>query len=53
LGVTILTHSITLTPGTITVSVDEDTILVHALEENSIQDIEKGEMDLRIKNICI
>ncbi len=36
---TILANSITLTPGTITVSVDEDTFCIHALDYTLIEDM--------------
>ena len=43
-----LGNSITLTPGTITLDVDEDTILVHALTEAGADDLMAGEMARRV-----
>lgn len=44
-------NSITLTPGTISVSVDHNTILVHALDEESIESLEKGKMNEKILSL--
>ena len=41
-------NSITLTPGTVTVYVDGDTFLVHALTEGSAEGLETGDMDKRV-----
>ncbi|MDX5361813.1 MAG: Na+/H+ antiporter subunit E [Alphaproteobacteria bacterium] len=41
-------NSITLTPGTVTVDIDEDTFLVHGLTRAMAADVESGEMDRRI-----
>lgn len=43
-----LGNSITLTPGTITLDVDEDRILVHALTEAGAVDLQGGEMERRV-----
>lgn len=43
-----LGNSITLTPGTITLDVDDDTILVHALTEVGADDLNSGEMARRV-----
>jgi multicomponent Na+:H+ antiporter subunit E len=48
LGQVIYANSITLTPGTISVDVAGDGILVHALEAGGIADLEGGEMDRRV-----
>ena len=51
LGKVILANSITLTPGTVCVSMDGDQILVHALSfEGSAEDISR-EMDRRIQSL--
>lgn len=47
----IYANSITLTPGTITVNVDEDVFLVHALEKNNIKDLESLFMENKIKRL--
>ena len=49
LGRVILANSITLTPGTVSVSMEDDQILVHALSfEGAAEDI-SGEMDRRVQ----
>ncbi|GEO82813.1 Na+/H+ antiporter subunit E [Pararhodospirillum oryzae] len=44
-------NSITLTPGTISVDVGPDAILVHALEAGGIDDLEAGAMDRRVRAV--
>ena len=41
--------SITLTPGTITIDLKNDALLVHALDKNSFADLDQGVMEGRIK----
>ncbi|MEK9723115.1 MAG: Na+/H+ antiporter subunit E, partial [Rhodospirillaceae bacterium] len=41
-------NSITLTPGTVTLFVDGDTFLVHALTESSAAGLATGDMDRRV-----
>ncbi len=48
LGRAIYANSITLTPGTISLDVREDFILVHALTRESRSGLETGEMDRRV-----
>ncbi len=47
LGQTLYANSITLTPGTITLDLRDDTVLVHALSKGSSQ----GEMDRRCRHV--
>jgi multicomponent Na+:H+ antiporter subunit E len=47
-GRTTFANSITLTPGTISVEVAEDEILVHALTRNGADSLADGEMDRRV-----
>ncbi len=47
-GRTTFANSITLTPGTISVEVGEDEILVHALTRGSAEGLADGEMDRRV-----
>lgn len=47
-GVTTYANSITLTPGTISVEVDRQEILVHALTRSGAADVEEGTMDRRV-----
>ncbi len=48
LGRTILANSITLTPGTVTVSIDAQDLLVHALTKETAQAVIEGQLDLRV-----
>ncbi|MEO0729715.1 MAG: Na+/H+ antiporter subunit E [Pseudomonadota bacterium] len=41
-------NSITLTPGTITVLVDDNDLIVHALVRENADDLEGGDMDRRV-----
>ena len=47
----ILGNSITLTPGTLTLTIDEQHLTVHALTANGGRDIEGGEMDRRVSEL--
>ena len=47
----ILGNSITLTPGTLTLSIDNRRFTVHALTEQGARDIEDGEMDRRVSEL--
>ncbi|MCH7936209.1 MAG: Na+/H+ antiporter subunit E [Proteobacteria bacterium] len=48
LGQVIYANSITLTPGTVTIDIDKDIMIVHALTRNAAEDLESGEMDRRV-----
>lgn len=51
IGKVIYANSITLTPGTVSVNLEGDRILVHALLQESIKDLESGEMDRRVTQL--
>jgi multicomponent Na+:H+ antiporter subunit E len=51
LGKVIYANSITLTPGTVSVEVEDDLILVHALSRKSAGELQEGEMDRRVTAI--
>ena len=52
LGIVIFANSITLTPGTISIDVDEDGyILVHALSREGTLGLEGGDMDRRVSEM--
>lgn len=51
LGTVIYANSITLTPGTVSLAVDKDNILVHGLDISFINDLQSGVMDRKIKKI--
>ncbi len=48
LGRVIFANSITLTPGTVSVEVEEDSILVHALSREGAEGLAAGAMDRRV-----
>ena len=48
LGHVIFANSITLTPGTVSIVVDDRTILVHAIAKELADDLQTGEMDRRV-----
>lgn len=51
IGIVTYANSITLTPGTVTLSTENNTMLVHALDLKFMDDLQEGEMDNRIKEI--
>lgn len=51
IGIVTYANSITLTPGTVTLSTEGDTILVHALDVKFMHDLQEGEMDNRVRRI--
>ena len=44
-------NSITLTPGTLSVDLEDGKITVHALQAESIKELEEGDMESRIKKL--
>lgn len=44
-------NSITLTPGTLTTDVEDDHFMIHSLTPEGIEDLRKGEMQKRIKDL--
>jgi multicomponent Na+:H+ antiporter subunit E len=51
IGEVIYANSITLTPGTVTLDVNNNMLLVHALDKVSLHDLQKGKTRARIKRI--
>ena len=51
MGKVIYANSITLTPGTVSVALEDNKIKVHALLRESIIDLEAGEMDRRVTEL--
>lgn len=52
LGIVVFANSITLTPGTISIDVDEDGyILVHAISREGTTGLEGGDMDRRVSEM--
>jgi multicomponent Na+:H+ antiporter subunit E len=50
-ALTTLGCGLTLTPGTLTVDVDSEIMLVHALDKTSAEDIRRGDMATRVAKI--
>lgn len=50
-GLATYMNSITLTPGTVTVDVGEDTLLIHALTKGAADDLLEGEMHRRVQRV--
>lgn len=48
-GVAAYANSITLTPGTVTIDIDDKGFLVHALDASFGDDVRSGEMDRRLR----
>lgn len=51
LGKVIYANSITLTPGTLSTSVTEDGIEVHALTQRGLEELKQGGMDRRVTQV--
>ncbi len=51
LGIVTLAHSITLTPGTVTVEANRKEFVVHAIWQKSAESIIGGEMQRKVKEI--
>jgi multicomponent Na+:H+ antiporter subunit E len=51
LGRVIYANSITLTPGTVTIALDERLLTIHALTPGAVEGLEAGEMDRRVSRI--
>lgn len=47
----IYANSITLTPGTVTLDLQDDEVTVHALTEAALNELAKGEMDRRVSQL--
>ena len=44
-------HSITLTPGTVTVSIDDKPMLLHCLTKDGEDDLLEGDMERHVKRL--
>ena len=51
LGKVLYANSITLTPGTVTLAIEDDEILVHALTHADAAVLETGEMDRKVREL--
>lgn len=50
-GKVIYANSITLTPGTLTIDLTDDTVTIHALSAESVESLQNGDMDRRVKRL--
>ena len=50
-AITLYANSITLTPGTVTLNIIDNNLLVHALDVSIMDDLKKGKMDQKIFKI--
>jgi multicomponent Na+:H+ antiporter subunit E len=48
MGRVIYANSITLTPGTVSLNVEPDCIMVHALTQEAAEELQRGDMDRRV-----
>ena len=51
LGIVTLAHSITLTPGTVTVEANREEFIIHAIWQKSAEGIISGEMQRKVRKI--
>lgn len=51
IGTIVYSNSITLTPGTVTLSTKNEYLLIHALDVSFMDDLKEGEMDNRVREI--
>ena len=51
IGRVIYANSITLTPGTVAMDLEDDRVYVHALSREGLEDLRAGEMDRRVSNL--
>ena len=47
-GIVLLGNSVTLTPGTITAEASPHELIVHALDEESLQDLQSGRLEQKV-----
>jgi len=50
-AVVLLGNSITLTPGTITAEVDHHSLIVHAMDEISAEEVTSGRLESKIAEV--
>ncbi len=51
MGRVIYANSITLTPGTVVVDLETDSVTVHSLSKSGIDELKQGEMDSRVRRL--
>ena len=50
-GIVLLANSITLTPGTITVEVNSQELVIHAMDDNSAQDVTSHRLERQVAGL--
>jgi len=50
-GIAVHANSITLTPGTISIDIEDDKLLVHALSKHTAQGILDGDIDKQVTKL--
>ena len=50
-GIVLLSNSITLTPGTITVEVNSQELVIHAMDDNSAQDVTSHRLERQVAGL--
>jgi multicomponent Na+:H+ antiporter subunit E len=50
-GTVTYANSITLTPGTVTVDIDDDSMLIHALTAGAAEGLKDGSMEAQVKRL--
>ena len=53
LGCVVYANSITLTPGTVTLSMEDNKLLVHALDIKFMEGLQDGTMDRKVLEIIV
>lgn len=54
LGMVLFANSVTLTPGTVTIEVNDNEFIIHAIAKDAAEDMNEGQMLKKIKEIeCI
>lgn len=53
MGKVIFANSITLTPGTVSINIQDDIITVHALTREGARTLAEGEMDRRVSRLAV
>ena len=50
-GIVLLGNSVTLTPGTVTVEAQTNELIVHAMDDESLQDLHSGNLERKVADV--
>ena len=50
-GIVLLGNSVTLTPGTVTVEADQEELIVHAMDDESLQDLQSERLERKVASV--